>query len=277
MRPTWSARSLLIGLGRRLLGSRQLSHLVRFEPVLEQIAGAGAAGGSVLDVGSGSRGVSALLPPGWHATALDADFEDYGATRRRSVPAPDEVVGDVRALPFADGAFDVVVAVDLLEHVPAADRTRAIGEICRVARTRAVLACPAGEDALAADRRLADRLRGRGHAVPPWLEEHLENGFPEPAQLAAAAAPFGSVRVFGNDGIAAHERLVIAEHSLTGAVPLRLACRPLEYLMASRRPGARRLAARVLRRLRGGDSAPTYRAVVVVDITARQRGRHNNE
>ena len=65
------------------------------------------------------------------------------------------MLGDVRCLPFSDRAFEVVVAVDLLEHVAAEDRPQAVREICRVARSRAVIACPAGEPALAADRGLA--------------------------------------------------------------------------------------------------------------------------
>ncbi len=263
-----AASRALVGLGRHLLGVRQVNHLVRFEPVLELIADTGRGGGTLLDVGSGSQGIAKLLPAGWRVTACDADFEDYGAAARPSASTAERVLGDVRALPFADRSFDVVIAVDLLEHVPFGDRARAISEICRVARIRAVIACPAGEEALAGDRELATRLRARGRAVPPWLQEHLENGFPETEGLAATAGRFGAVRVVGNENVAAHVRLVAAELSPVAAVILRLACRPLEYLLASRRLGGRRLAARVLRRIRGDDRPPTYRAVVVVDIAA---------
>ncbi|MCA1648269.1 MAG: class I SAM-dependent methyltransferase, partial [Chloroflexi bacterium] len=161
--------SALVPLGRHLLGSRQINHLVRFEPVLEFVSGAGHGGCTLLDVGSGSRGIASLLPA-WRTTALDASFDDYGAGRRLSTSTPNQVVGDVRALPFADRAFDVVVAVDLLEHLPPCDRGQAVAEICRVASACAVIACPAGGEALDADRRLARRLRARGQAVPGWLE-----------------------------------------------------------------------------------------------------------
>ena len=265
-------RNSLITVGRRVLGSRQLNHLVRFEPVLDLIgARAGASGGTLLDVGSGSLGITSLLPLGWDTTTLDANFEDYGAARRGAL-RPHQVLGDVRELPFDDRAFDVVVAIDLLEHLPAEDRGRAIGEICRVARIHAVIACPAGVDALEADRRLAADLRARRRPVPEWLEEHLANGFPEPAALIAAAEPFGVVRLFGNENIGAHERLVAAEQSLVPAAALRLACRPLEYLMASRRTRARRLASRLLQRVRDRDRPPTYRAVIAVDTRARSTG-----
>jgi Methyltransferase domain len=258
----------LARLARRLLGQRQVNHLVRFEPVLELIADTGRAGGRLLDVGSGSQGIAELLAPGWRVTACDADFEDYGAAARPSASTAERVLGDVRALPFADRSFDVAVAVDLLEHICPEDRSKAISEICRVARVRAVIACPVGGHALAADRDLALRLQAQGRAVPGWLWEHLENGFPEIEELSYAVESFGSVRVRDNESVSAHVRLVAAELSPFPAVALRVAAQPLAYLLASRRRRGRRLAARILRWIRGNDRPPNYRAVVVVDIAA---------
>lgn len=47
----------------------------------------------------------------------------------------------MRALPFADGAFDVVVCADnSLPHLlTPQDVTRALGEMCRVARPRGLV------------------------------------------------------------------------------------------------------------------------------------------
>ncbi len=255
----------MIRVGRRVLGTRQINHLVRFEPVLDLIAQAAPHGGSVLDVGSGSDGITSLLGDGFHITVLDADFTDYGAATRMTAGADNRVMGDVRALPFADDSFDIVIAIDLLEHVPAGDRVRAVSEICRVAARRVVIAFPSGEDAFAADRRLAEVLRAERGRVPPWLDEHLQNGFPESRQVAATASRFGSVAKIENQSIASHVRLIEAElRPVTGAT-LRLACHPLERLLASRRSRARRLATTILCHIRGRDQPPTYRAVVTVD------------
>jgi Methyltransferase domain len=176
------------------------------------------------------------------------------------------VIGDVRALPFEDRAFDVAVTIDLLEHVPAIDRPLAIKEVCRVARRLAIFACPAGSDALEADRRLAQRLQARPRGVPPWLVEHVENGFPEPLDLAGTAGQFGLVRTLGNESISAHERLIVAETSLFSGAALRLACIPLEALVTSRRRRAHDLARHLLCRVGGGDRPPTYRTIVLVDV-----------
>ena len=47
------------------------------------------------------------------------------------------VLGEVTSLPFADASFELVCALDIIEHVD--DDERALGELCRVARTGASL------------------------------------------------------------------------------------------------------------------------------------------
>ena len=257
--------SIPVKIGRRLLGGRQINHLVRFEPVLELVGQIQGDRPRLLDVGSGSLGIARLLGSRWHVTSLDADFEDYGAALVKPRTGAGQVLGDVRALRFEDHAYDAVVAVDLLEHVGPDDRVRALHEICRVARRRAIVACPAGDEALAADHRLEQRLRAGGRDVPAWLTGHLENGFPRVEEIVAAMEPFGTVRVLGNESISAHERLVWAELSPLPAAVLRLLCKPLEGLLASGRGRARVAARTVLRALRGWDRAPVYRVVVSLD------------
>jgi hypothetical protein len=177
------------------------------------------------------------------------------------------VLGDVRALPFQAGAFDFVIALDLLEHVAPADRPQAIAELCRVAGRRAVIACPAGADALAADARLATWLRSRGRTVPGWLQEHIDNGFPTPAELIAIAEGFGVARITASERVEAHERIVRAELTPLPAIVLRLLAMLLQRLLSSDRPRTRRAAESILERIRGGDGEPAYRAIVDVDVS----------
>ncbi len=49
---------------------------------------------------------------------------------------------DARAVPLRDDAVDTVTAIHLLEHLPAADSTAVLAEMCRVARRRVVVAVP---------------------------------------------------------------------------------------------------------------------------------------
>jgi SAM-dependent methyltransferase len=252
-------------LARRLAGRLGLNHLVRLAPVVELVREAG--GRELLDAGSGSSGVAPWLGAGWEVTAVDTSFDDYGAHTGGRVAALRAVVGDVRDLPFDDDSFDVGVAVDLLEHVPPADRRVALREIARVTRRRVVVACPSGPDALAADRALADVLA----VAPAWLAEHLDNGFPEVDEVVAELAPYGAVRVIANEHVASHARLVRAELSPLLFVPTR-ALAWLAGVALRRGPRARSLAGRALRVVRGGDRAPSYRTIYVLDIAGHGAG-----
>ena len=250
---------MLLDLARRVAGPRQLGQLVRVEPVLAAVRAEG--GGELLDVGSGGLGLADYLDASWRVTAVDTSFDDYGAWRR-SAPATRarRVVGDVRALPFGDRSFDVVVALDVLEHVVAGDRPVALAELARVARRRVVVAAPAGAPALAADRGLAASLS----APPPWLDEHLANGLPEPADLRRAAGP---VRLRARrrqreplgarDGDPARaQRRLVHPHAGGGAGP---------GVGAGARCG---LGAPGAAPIRGLDRPPVYRTVVLLDIAA---------
>ena len=243
---------------RRLVAAPQINQLTRLAPLLPMIRETG--GRDLLDAGSGSRGVAPWLPD-WHVTALDSHFDDYGASDGpRAGIAQRAVVGDIRDIPFADGEFDVVLALDVMEHRAPADRERALGELARVARRRLIVACPAGAEALEADRRLAGSLP----RPPGWLAEHLENGFPEPDELARPLRALGTVRILPNENVSSHERLVRAELSPLPALGLRLLALVLSpALRRAGRPGS--VAARILARIRGSDASPAYRAVAVLD------------
>jgi SAM-dependent methyltransferase len=249
---------------RRVFGVTALDHLVRIEPVLALVEELGS--GTLLDAGSGSLGLSPWLGGAWSVTAVDTAFDDYGASHGFAGRAQ-AVVADVRELPFGDKAFDAVVALDLLEHVPTEDRERALGELRRVTRRRLIVAGPTGPAAFAADRRLATTLR----RPPGWLTEHMSMGFPTQEQVVGALEPHGALRLLENENVASHVRLVRAQLSIPGFLMGRLAAIPLAR--ALKRSGrVRGLAARILRRIRGRDRRPAYRTIAVLDVLA-ERGR----
>jgi SAM-dependent methyltransferase len=113
--------------------------------------------------------------------------------------------GSILELPFQNDSFDYVLCVDVLEHLANADRAKAISELVRVAKEKAIISCPfdypgaEGENALAEwyDKKLVER--------PDWLREHLVNGLPKlsevVAQITAIGLPFD---LFGNEGMLQH-------------------------------------------------------------------------
>jgi SAM-dependent methyltransferase len=122
-----------------------------------------AAGERLLDLGCGAgRHAFEAMRRGAHVVAIDSDAAEVKdvAGMVAGMEAEDEatrtnrgdgeaVVGDALALPFADGAFDRVIAAEVLEHIPP-DRG-AIAELARVLR-------PGGTMAVTVPRRLPERV-----------------------------------------------------------------------------------------------------------------------
>lgn len=87
---------------------------------------------AVLDVGCGAGFLSNHLAGlGHRVTGLDASRESLEVAARHDATGTVRYDhGDALALPYADGAFDVVCAMDFLEHVE--DPGRVIAEAARV-------------------------------------------------------------------------------------------------------------------------------------------------
>jgi SAM-dependent methyltransferase len=88
-----------------------------------------------LDLGCGpGRHALLLAKQGFRVTAYDisaSGLERLAARASQESLAIGSVRGDMRALPFADAEFDVIVAFNSVYHASAAGVKRAVGEIAR--------------------------------------------------------------------------------------------------------------------------------------------------
>jgi SAM-dependent methyltransferase len=89
---------------------------------------AGFIKGKVLDIGCGNRPIESLLGPDTAYVGLD-----YPTTHAKGYAGRPDVFGDGQALPFRTQNFDVVMALDVLEHLPAPDQC--VQEAARVLRS----------------------------------------------------------------------------------------------------------------------------------------------
>ena len=131
-----------------------------------------------LDIGCGrGRHTHALYTEGLTVIGLDLAESDVAAARDAlggfAEAEPDGAragwtVGDALRLPFEDGAFDIIVCSEVLEHIP--DYRAALKEIARVA-------APGARVAITVPR-----------AGPEWLCWRLTDGYPY--------TPGGHIRIF---------------------------------------------------------------------------------
>jgi SAM-dependent methyltransferase len=131
--------------------------------------------GRLLDVGAGSgRAAVGVLLARQHVTAtgvdiysgywgIDGNTPERFMTNARIAGVADRAiarVGDMRQLPFDAGEFDAVVSSYAIDHLPPADRPKAIAEVARVLK-------PGGEFLL-----LIIHVDWRTWLVSPLLAHH---------------------------------------------------------------------------------------------------------
>jgi SAM-dependent methyltransferase len=145
----------------------------------------------IAEIGSGAAGITEFLDH--PVTGVDSAFE---RTDDKANPRLERVQGTATELPFADASYDVVLSLEMMEHLPAEAREPALREMLRVLRPGGLLVVtfPAGATAERLDAWLNAAYRRRHGRDHPWAVEHLANGLPdagEIARLAAAAGPPG--------------------------------------------------------------------------------------
>lgn len=122
----------------------------------------------VLDVGGYPGQILGFLPAE-QVTVIDLQ----GFDSRHSV------VGDGLTLPYAEGEFDVVTSVDVLEHLEPERRPTFLAELWRVASRQVIIAGPFESRAVSqAEEILSEFIKFRSRASHRYLGEHAQYGLP---------------------------------------------------------------------------------------------------
>lgn len=198
---------------------------------------------SLLEIGSGSIGIGRFRKVPFVGCDISFPFEPVWPMT--------PMIASAAELPVKDNEFDVVLASDVLEHVPPDLRQTVIDESLRVARKLVIFGFPSGELAWESDRALLDTYLSKKITPPEWLTEHMQAKFPGPELFQKIDG--WEIQQHDNENIAFHSWLMRREMSrifLRGAsILMRLAPSLVEALLlrANRGPVYRKIF--VLRKL----------------------------
>jgi glycosyltransferase involved in cell wall biosynthesis len=188
----------------------------------------------ILEVGSN---VLNLLPRFLNASRVQVIRCDVSPC----VVDPDFVLVEKnQALPFAAESFDAVVALEVLEHIPAEGRRPFVAECLRVARQGAIFSCPNGSPEVVEVEALAaaafQERQGRPH---PFLGEHQAFGLPREEEVRAWLREFDYPHaVFDNAPLDVWLGMVLVSENLSEQQAVaRCRSRLLEPFLEGRRQG----------------------------------------
>jgi hypothetical protein len=133
---------------------------------------------------------------------------------------PNPLAGYVRgrgdALPVRGGSFDLVCAVDVLEHVPAEARPTLVGEMTRASRRAVLLAAPFDHPEVErAEKFVTDFIQRTCGYDQGQLREHRERGLPDLAATCREFARAGwHVRVWPYGNLWRWVLMMIDKHAI---------------------------------------------------------------
>lgn len=159
---------------RKLFYRQHPDAALRYLPIVDLLKKEDLSDGKILEVGSGSYGISPYLNKSVMGVDTNFDEPEY--------PLLKQVRASGLNLPFKDNDFDVVIFSDVLEHVPKEKRKKVLEEAVRVAKKAVVVTGPFGKEAFLHDQKLIDYCQNTG-LVHPFLKEHLELGLPETGDI----------------------------------------------------------------------------------------------
>jgi len=142
----------------------------RFMDRVIRRVGARLTGMRVLDLGCGTGHISRMFEGRNTVVSYDPALQGVRITRARRARRGGFVVGGGEALPFSDAAFDAVLLIDVLEHIP--DHRRVATEIRRVLRPGGYVFCMVPEN-----MRLYSRIDAANGHVRRYSREELLDVF----------------------------------------------------------------------------------------------------
>lgn len=162
---------------------------------------------TILEVGANTHKLLERLLPNDEIVYLDREIPEELQGREEFV------LGDATELTLPDASFDVVVALDVFEHIPKERREAFLRHTSRVARALTVIGAPFDFPYVVQAELNASTYWNHLFDAPyRWLDEHAQNGLPDldwtertlaSMGYAVATLKHGDIRLW-EDSIKAH-------------------------------------------------------------------------
>lgn len=108
-----------------------------------------------------------------------------------------EIKGD--RLPFKSNSFEVVCAIDVLEHIKSTKRQSFIKDLMRVAEKKVIISFPLGTQShIEYEKKLQKVLSQKGLDVT-YLNEHIKFGLPTPGEVNLMTSGFKLKKYYSGD------------------------------------------------------------------------------
>lgn len=110
-----------------------------------------------------------------------------------------EIKGD--RLPFKSNSFEVVCAIDVLEHIPKVKRQTFIKDLARVAAKKVIMSFPLGTGShIEYEKKLQKDLSKNGLDVT-YLNEHIKLGLPTQEEVIKLTKGFSVKKFYSGDSL----------------------------------------------------------------------------
>ncbi len=95
-----------------------------------------------------------------------------------------DVISNGLSLPFSDEGYDIVTSLDVLEHIPRANRKHFIAELFRVAKKKVIFCTPFGSvEHIQEEKNILAELVSKGN-TDSFLTEHVTLGLLTPKEIS---------------------------------------------------------------------------------------------
>jgi ubiquinone/menaquinone biosynthesis C-methylase UbiE len=153
----------------------EIDVVMRYMPIVKIFKDVYKPGKKVLEVGAGGNGITNYLDI--PITALDLEFSKDLKENKLIT----KIVASVEKIPLPDKSVDILLSVDMFEHLNSDLRKNALKEFFRVLKPEGfiIIAVPCGKLASFHEKMLNSIYKAAKGKDNHWLIEHINFGLPE--------------------------------------------------------------------------------------------------